>query len=534
MSSTENMDPNLLPDPPEPQLSPVRVFAALIVLVAVGVGGFFGFNQVATTQQARADAVSRQAPWFAPYVDATLTPTVAFQDPSANPSRDVVLGFVVAAGEAGSSACKPSWGTYHSLGSAAKAMDLDRRVAQVRGQGGSAVISFGGQANTELAVACDDQNKLVKGYRAVVDRYKADTVDFDIEGEAITDTAANVRRADAIKSIQDDVRAAKGSLAVWLTLPVTPDGLTAEAIAVVRTMLDRKVDLAGVNIMAMDFGEASASRDMLKAVTNSMTATRRQLGAIYSAAGVRLSDSHQWGKLGVTVMIGQNDVNGERLSVKDARAVATFASSHGLGRVSMWSLNRDAQCGASFPIVGAHSNTCSGVAQKPLQFSKTFKRLRGTARAKAASVTVSDVLANTTGSTEDDPATSPYPIWEPEQAYREGYKVVWHRAVYVAKWYSQGQTPDLETVTPGSAPWRLIGPVLKTDKAPVIPTLPPGTHPAWTPEKVFKAGSKVLYKGLPYQAAWYTVGDVPGEVTAGGAPSPWKGLFTIPGEPTVD
>ena len=232
-------------------------------------------------------------------------------------------------------------------------------------------------------------------------------------------------------------------------------------------------------------------------------------------------------------MIGQNDVDAERLTVADASAVAAFAASSGLGRVSMWSLNRDQPCGATFSVIGTHSNVCSGVAQKPLQFSKTLARLRGTTSVKASAATVSDAVPDATVSTVDDPATSPYPIWQPEQPYKEGYKVVWHKAVYIAKWYSQGQTPDSTTVAATDSAWRLVGPVLKTDRAPKIPTLPAGTYPEWSATKVFKAGAKVLYQGLPYQASWYTHGDVPGGTGENGSLSPWKALYTIPGEPSA-
>ena len=530
MSSTNRVSPDLLPDPPEPRLSPIRVIVALLVLVAAGGAGFFALSEAAGTRAARADAAARHDPWFAPYVDATLTPAIAFQDRASNPSGDVVLGFVVAGSDA-DAACTPTWGTYETLAGAATTLDLDRRIAQLRGQGGDAVISFGGAANTELAVACDRPDDLASAYRSVIDRYETDTLDFDIEGAALGDTAANVRRAKALKTIQDGARADKRDLAVWLTLPVTSQGLNPDALAVVSTMLAEKVDLAGVNVMAMDFGEPAAARNMLRAVTSSVTATQRQLAAVYTRAGLRLSAADLWGKVGVTVMIGQNDVEAERLTVTDAEAVAAFAASKGVGRVSMWSLNRDTQCGATFAVIGTHSNLCSGVAQKPQQFTKTFAGLRGTARAKAAAVTSPDVLVGAPAATVDDPARSPYPIWEPEQAYREGYKVVWHQAVYVAKWYSQGETPDAENVEQSAAPWRLVGPVLRTDRAPKIPTLPAGTHPAWAPSRVFKAGARVLYKGLPYLASWYTQGDVPGETGEGGSPSPWKPLYRIPGEP---
>lgn len=523
-------DPATLPEEPGRQLSPWRVLVALLLLVTLGGGGFLVVRETTTAEPARAQARPGSGTWFAPYVDVTLTPTTAFQDQEANPARNVVLGFVVA-GRAADQDCTPTWGTYETLDGAATKVDLDRRVAQLRGQGGSAVVSFGGQANTELAVACERPAALAKAYRTVIDRYAADTVDFDIEGDALGDAVANARRAEAVKAIQDEIRADRGRLAVWLTLPVTPQGLNPDALAVVRSMLDARIDLAGVNVMAMDFGERAAASDMRGAILSSVAATRRQLAALFGQAGARLGSASLWRKVGVTVMIGQNDVAAERVSVADARAVAEYAAEHRLGRASLWSLNRDVQCGVTFTVVGTLSNRCSGVKQKPLQFTKTFARLKGSVRASAAKVTRPDLLPEATTATVDDPAKSPYPIWQPEQAYREGYKVVWHQAVYVAKWFSQGQTPDSVNVEPGASPWRLIGPVLRTDRAPEIPKLPRGTHPEWAPEKVFRAGSRVLYRGLPYQASWYTQGDVPGEPGANGTVSPWRPLYRVPGEP---
>ncbi len=524
---SSHVDPADLPEEPSPEVSPLRVLVALLVIVAVGAGGWLALRDVAETRTARAEARSLPDTWFAPYVDTTLTPTVAFQDRAANVARDVVLGFVVA-GKGAAASCTPTWGTFHTLEGAATAIDLDRRVAQVRGQGGEAIPSFGGQANSELAVACKDEGELRSAYRAVIDRYEASTIDFDIEGAALSDRAANARRAKAVKALQDDIRSGGGRLAVWLTLPVTPEGLQPDALGVIRSMVQAKVDLAGVNVMAMDFGVPSAGKDMRGAVLSSLRATHRQLGAVL---GRDLSATQLWGRLGATVMIGQNDVPEERFGVADARALVRFAREHGLARVSTWSLNRDVQCGATFPIIGTLSNVCSGVAQEPHEFGHTFSRLKGHARAKSAVVGDPAVLTVASGQVEDDPKRSPYPIWEPEQSYRAGYKVVWHQAVYVAKWFTQGQTPDAQTADPGQAPWRLIGPVLKTDRPPKLERLPPGTHPAWSAGKVFRAGDRVLHDGLPYRAKWYTQGDVPGKAGPDGTPSPWTPLFRVPGQP---
>lgn len=51
----------------------------------------------------------------------------------------------------------------------------------------------------------------------------------------------------------------------------------------------------------------------------------------------------------------------------DAQSLARFAVATHLGRISLWSLNRDSQCGSSFPESGLLSNTCSGTAQSGLE-----------------------------------------------------------------------------------------------------------------------------------------------------------------------
>lgn len=43
-------------------------------------------------------------------------------------------------------------------------------------------------------------------------------------------------------------------LAVWLTLPVSTDGLTSDGVNAVKILLDEDVELAGVNGMTMNFG----------------------------------------------------------------------------------------------------------------------------------------------------------------------------------------------------------------------------------------------------------------------------------------
>src|SRR3954452_18297784 len=165
-------------EPPPRELSPTRVVVLIVVLLAVG----FGVWQLATKETPASAAKSGATPVYSPYVDVTLTPTYPFQLPSANPVSSVYLAFVVSDKE---DACTPSWGTFYTLDSAEGGLDLDARAAQLRGQGGSVMISYGGQANTELAVDCTDPAKLRQAALEPIKRYKAKAIDLDIESPGL-------------------------------------------------------------------------------------------------------------------------------------------------------------------------------------------------------------------------------------------------------------------------------------------------------------------------------------------------------------
>jgi len=471
-------------------------------------------------------AASRGDRWFAAYVDATVTPTLDFEEPPSKGAGDVVLSFVVAAKD---EPCTPSWGAAYSLDAASQDLDLDRRIARLRQNDGSVMVSFGGAINDELAISCDDPDRLADAYRSVVERYDVRTVDLDIEGAALGDAAANTRRAVAMKALQDE-RPGGHDLDVWLTLPVAPQGLTEEGRAVVTAMLDAGVDLTGVNVMTMDYGDSRAQgQSMIDATKDALQSTHDQLQALYSAAGSAIGPATTWKRMGATPMIGQNDVAGEIFTIAAARELSTFARDKGLARLSMWSLNRDRTCGANYPDVTTVSNSCSGVDQGDTTFAQILSRsLGGTA---ATTATPSPDEPTSTGTPDraaeepvDDPAASPYPVWSTDATYVEGTRVVWHRNAYVAKWWTQGDSPDDPLVDEASSPWRLIGPVLPGEKPIVKPTVPAGAYPTWAEKTVYHRGERVMLDGQAFTAKWYTVGVSPDAQSTQSEPSPWRPL----------
>jgi chitinase len=226
-------------------------------------------------------------------------------------------------------------------------------------------------------------------------------------------------------------------------------------------------------------------------------------------------------------MIGQNAIRGENFTTADARGLVRFAGANHLGRISMWSLNRDSQCGSSFPESGLLSNTCSGTAQSGLEFSQIFGQLQGVTSVSSSAGNVQPAVANT------NPADAPYPQWSAPGDYPLGYKVVENGEIYQAKWYTSGDDPQAQVQYSWQTPWELLGPVLPGDHAPVIPVPSVGTYPAWSISDSYRVGDKVLFQGLPYESKWDNQGVSPQGALSDPADSPWKALYRVPGEPVA-
>ncbi|MDI1289489.1 MAG: glycosyl hydrolase family 18 protein [bacterium] len=466
---------------------------------------------------------------FAGYVDVTVTPSYPFETPSGPAQQDVVLAFIVAGRD---EPCTPTWGTYYTLDQAASDLELDRRISQLRLTGGRARVSFGGAINQELSTSCTDPSALVDAYKAVIDRYELASIDLDVEGSNLSDTAGNERRAAAIKAVQDQLAAEGRPLEVWLTLPVATYGLTDEGIAASQAMLDAGVNLTGVNGMTMNFGGSkSTSQSMSDAVIQAATNLKAQVRKLYSLSALPDNDAKVWAKVGITPMIGQNDVPGEVFTIDDAQVVNEFAREKGAGLISMWNLNRDATCTHPLPtVITVVQTSCSGVDQQGKSFADILAADTDDNDFVTASpaVTATAPIPTPTATSPvvvDDPATSPYPIWDPLGTYPAGTKVVWRQQVYQAKWYTSGFAPDTPVATQYDTPWTLIGPVLPGDTPAPLPTVAPNTYPEWDPDVAYVAGSRVQLDLVPYQAKWWTQGQKPGVPVSGG--SPW--IVVYPG-----
>ena len=92
------------------------------------------------------------------------------------------------------------------------------QINAIRQRGGDVIVSFGGEAGTEIAIAETNTAALEAEYQSVIDRYKLTWLDFDIEGDALSNSDANQRRNTVLARLQ----ARNPGLIVSYTLPVDP------------------------------------------------------------------------------------------------------------------------------------------------------------------------------------------------------------------------------------------------------------------------------------------------------------------------
>lgn len=492
----------------------LSVLRLLLMTVAIAVLGILGFGGWTYTQvnQSTADR------WFGGYIDVTATPSYPFESLSSTSHRNQVLSFIVADGDR----CAPSWGGYYTPEEAAEALDLDRRVARVVENGHEIVLSFGGMKNSSLAAVCTSDRELAGLYERLLIHYDSNVIDLDIENDDLSDVASRHRRVAAVLEVQQRFEDRGEHLGVWLTLPAARTGLTADGAAVVEEFIDAGVALSGVNLMVMNFGVPTSETSQADLSVEALRAGHAQLRNLFWTNGELYSNEQLWRRLGATPMIGQNDLESETFTLQDARQLRTFANEVGLGRLSFWSLNRDEPCEANYPNQTVVATFCSGIGQASGQFAEILsENLNGSASAFAA-----DTRGDAPQDLEpivDDPATSPYPIWEERSAYPADTKVVWRGNVYASLWWNRGAQPDAPAGSEGT-PWRLIGPVLPGDKPIVQPTLPEGFYAAWDPSTIFHRGDRVMHEGKPYEAKWWSQGDSPDAGTADPGSSPWQPL----------
>jgi hypothetical protein len=287
---------------------------------------------------------------FAPYIDMSKMADRLLYIQSQAGTKTLTLAFIV-----GGSGCVPTW-----LANSPVASDItiSAAIAKFRAAGGDIVIAFGGYDALELAQTCNDVASLQAAYQAVVDKYKLQVLDLDIEHTAIEDPVSIDRRSQALTGLA----AANPGIQINYTLPATPAGLTDLSINLIKSAIKFHTPVAIVNLMTMDYGAPVLTGAMGPDAVAAASAAVCQLKSVGLNA-----------RIGITPMIGVNDSTGETFTLEDAQVVVNYAlaNSNAVTWLAFWSIGRDN--GGCF---GQVSPYCSGLPQKDWEFTRIFQKFQ--------------------------------------------------------------------------------------------------------------------------------------------------------------
>jgi chitinase len=234
-----------------------------------------------------------------------------------------------------STPCEAAWGSAVPLSQLSTFLpNLDSDIQTLRSQGGDVIVSFGGEAGTELAQSCTSESALQAQYQSIIDHYQVSHIDFDIEGPAVTDSASIDLRNRTLAALE----AANPGLVVSYTLPVLPTGLVTSGIDLLQNAIADGVRVDVVDIMAMDYGSSFPPDKMGQNAIDASNSLISQLKSLYPSR----SDAQVRAMVGVTPMSGANDVAPENFTTADAQQLLGYAQSAGITELAMWSVNRDA------------------------------------------------------------------------------------------------------------------------------------------------------------------------------------------------
>ncbi|MFC4113476.1 hypothetical protein [Nonomuraea zeae] len=301
---------------------PLAVLGALALAAVTGVA-IRMLPAGAAAPAPKPPPVAWHTPAAAPPAAEPLAGFVGFVDTAEDPGFDLpadsrrtgirryALGHLVSGGDG----CAPKWNGPLDPGQNRVA----NRIGRLRALGGDAAPVFGGPDGQELAVTCRRPGGLASAYRRVVGAFDAASIDFEVRDSA--DRAAVLRRARAIHAVQRERR-----LGVSFTLPLKPYGLSSGDVAMLRATHRAGATVETVNLLA-GIEPRTAPSGRLHRVAAAVLAARDQV-----ARAQDLPDPEQaWPRIALTpVLTGRSD-----LSETDARALASYATRHGLAWLSL-------------------------------------------------------------------------------------------------------------------------------------------------------------------------------------------------------
>ena len=291
----------------------------------------------------------------APYADMTNSQEPMLNEAAAQAGlKSFSAAFVIGSG------CTPIWGDTLPV---TNDPTVTSEITTAEADGAQPIVSFGGEAGSELAVSCTNLSQLTAAYQSVIDALHVTHIDFDIEGAEIAYTADNNLRFEAINALE----AANPGLVVSVTIPVNPNGPDDNGQAFLQEAQANGTRIDIINAMTMDYygtwdtGGANMGAYAVEAAQDTL------------AYAQTLWPGMSYANIGITPMIGQNDDPAEIFTEANAQTLVSFAESSHLGRLAFWSVDRDQPCGGS----ASGLPECSQISQQPLDFTKIFTQYTG-------------------------------------------------------------------------------------------------------------------------------------------------------------
>jgi hypothetical protein len=339
---------------------------ALTAVVALVTSTLAGITAAAaTTTAASRVAAAAYAPVpaqvYAPYFETYLTssiPEIAAQ----SGVRYLTLAFIQAPAKG---SCTPAWN-----GDAKQPLSAGHYLSQIaalRAMGGDVIPSFGGYSadsgGTEIADSCTSVTKIAAAYELLVSKYHVTRLDMDVESKSLNNSAGINRRDEAIAMAQAWAKARGVTLQVDFTMPVEPNGLQRNAMAVLKNAIADGVQVGVVNIMTFDYYQTHEGRvDMPAAAMSAALNLHNQLSGLYPSG----TAAQLWRMEGMTLLPGVDDRGKiETTYLHGMAEVMAFASHQHMSLLSIWAIQRDnGGCPGA-----ADRNTCSGIKQGSWAFS---------------------------------------------------------------------------------------------------------------------------------------------------------------------
>jgi chitinase len=232
-------------------------------------------------------------------------------------------------------------------------------VPQLKAANLNYVISTGGAAGS---FTCGS----TAGMESFIARYASPNlvgIDFDIEGGQSTADIQNLVNAAAGAQAQYPNLQFSFTLATLGASDGSYGGVNSLGNTVVRDVLGSSLKKYVINLMTMDYGNASSAVCVVSSGTCQMAQS-----AIQAVKNLEHTYGVAASKIAVTPMIGMNDATTETFTAADVSTLSSYAVSNGLAGVHYWSLDRDTPCSDDYA-----SPTCNSISSTtPLEYTNKF------------------------------------------------------------------------------------------------------------------------------------------------------------------